>query len=79
MRTWSTRAGLLTGLTKDDTGTTLEAVMTENLRVTGYEPTGSNARIPGTGTRTKMALTGIGPLQVEALRDRDGSFDPVFV
>lgn len=31
------------------------------------------------GTRVKMVLTEIGPVEIEVPKDRDGSFEPVIV
>ncbi|WP_246021299.1 transposase [Arthrobacter echini] len=69
--------GLLNQLTKNVLGTALEAEPTEHL---GYEhvevPIAENVR---NGTRPKTALTEIGPVGIEVLRDREGSFEPVIV
>ncbi len=41
--------------------------------VTGTKPNGRN------GTRDKLLCTEIGPIRVNAPRDRDGSFDPILI
>ncbi|GAA1102752.1 transposase [Pseudonocardia sp. ICBG1034] len=68
---------MLAGLTKAVLETALEAEMSEHL---GYEPHDRARHDSGNsrnGTRAKTALTEIGPVRIEVLRDRDASFDPV--
>ena len=69
--------GLLNGLTKRVLETALEAELTEHL---GHEkhqqPAGENIR---NGTRSKMVLTEVGPVEIEVPRDRAGTFEPQIV
>jgi putative transposase len=71
--------GLLAGLTKNVLEAGLEAELTEHL---GYDPharAGHHSGNSRNGTRSKMVLTEIGPVQIEVRRDRAGSFEPVIV
>ncbi|WP_205408276.1 transposase [Actinomyces mediterranea] len=69
--------GLLNQFTKNVLEIALNAELTEHL---GYEhggaPPGSHMR---NGTRLKMVVTEIGPVEIEVAWDRDGSFEPVIV
>jgi putative transposase len=71
--------GLLTGLTKAVLETALEAELSAHLGYDKNDPAGRNGQNSRNGTRTKTVLTGIGPVEIEVPRDRDGSFDPVIV
>jgi transposase-like protein len=67
--------GLLNQLTKNVLETALEAELTEHLgHEHGQTPIASSMR---NGTRSKIVLTEIGPVEIEVPRDRDGSFEPV--
>lgn len=63
-------------MTKRVLETGLEVEMTEHL---GYEKHAAEGRDGGNsrnGTRAKTVLTNIGPVEIDAQRDRDGSFEP---
>lgn len=69
--------GLLNQFRKNVLETALNAELSEHLgHDHGGTPIGESMR---DGTRTKTVLTEIGPVEIEVLRDRDGSFDPVIV
>lgn len=69
--------GLLNQLTKNVLETALNAELSEHLgHDHGGTPIGESMR---DGTRTKTVLTEIGPVEIEVLRGRDGSFEPVIV
>jgi putative transposase len=69
--------GLLSSLTRMVLETALEAEMVEHLgHEHGQSPLGSNV---GNGTRVKMVLTEIGPVEIEVPCDREGSFEPAIV
>ncbi len=69
--------GLLSSLTKQVLETALEAELTEHLgHDHGQTPLGSNVR---SGTRSKTVITEIGPVEIEAPRDREGRFEPQIV
>jgi len=71
--------GLLGQLTKQVLEAGLEVEMDEHL---GYEKhahegrDGANSR---NGTRSKTVITEVGPVEIDAPRDRDGSFEPATV
>ena len=71
--------GLLTGLTKMVLETALEAEISEHLGYDKHDPIGRNGENSRNGTRAKMVLTDIGPVQIEVPRDRDGTFEPAIV
>jgi putative transposase len=71
--------GLLTGLTKAVLETALEAELSAHLGYDKHDPAGRNGQNSRNGTRTKTVLTGVGPVEIEVPRDRDGSFEPVIV
>ena len=71
--------GLLTGLTKRVLETALETEMSEHLGYDKHDPAGRNRGNSRNGTRAKTVLTGLGPVEVEVPRDRDGTFEPVIV
>jgi transposase-like protein len=71
--------GLLTGLTKTVLETALDAELTEHLGYDKHDPAGHHSGNSRNGTRSKTVLTEIGPVQIEAPRDRDGSFTPAIV
>jgi transposase-like protein len=73
--------GLLAGVTKAVLETALQAEMTEHL---GYEHGDHPAADLGlqnkrNGTTSKTVHTGVGPVEIDVPRDRDGSFEPVVV
>src|SRR5438270_3709992 len=66
--------GLLTGLTKTVLETALEAEMSEHLGYDKHDVVGRDGGNSRNGTRAKIVLTEIGPVQIEVPRDRDASF-----
>ena len=44
-----------------------------------HDPAGRNGENSRNGKRTKTVLTELGPVPVDAPRDRDGSFEPQIV
>jgi putative transposase len=71
--------GLLTGLTSKVINTALEVEMAEHLGYDKHDPAGRNGENSRNGKRTKTVLTELGPVLVDAPRDRDGSFAPRIV
>jgi putative transposase len=71
--------GLLTGLTKTVLETALEAELTEHLGYDKHDPMGRNGGNSRNGTRSKTVFTGVGSIEIEVPRDRDGSFEPAIV
>jgi putative transposase len=71
--------GLLTRLTKSVLETALEAEMTGYLGYDKHDPMGRNGGNSRDGTRAKMVLTEIGPVDIEVPRDRDGTVAPTIV
>jgi putative transposase len=71
--------GLLAGLTKTVLETALDAEMTEHLGYGPHDPAGHHSGNSRNGTRAKTVLTDIGPIEVDAPRDRAGTFEPVIV
>lgn len=71
--------GLLAGLTKRVLEATLEAEMTEHIGYSRNDPTGHHSGNSRNGTRSKTILTDIGPIEIDAPRDRDASFAPKIV
>jgi Transposase, Mutator family len=67
--------GLLTGLTKAVVETALEEELSDHLGYDKHDPAGRNGANSRNGTRAKTVLTEIGPVEIEAPRDRDGSFE----
>jgi transposase-like protein len=71
--------GLLAGLTKLVLETALEAEMVEHLGYEPHDPVGRNGENSRNGRRSKTVLTGLGPVEIEVPRDREGTFEPVIV
>ena len=71
--------GLLGGLTKQVLETALEAEMSEHLGYDANDPVGRNGENSRNGVRPKTVITDIGPVTIDAPRDRDGTFTPVIV
>jgi transposase-like protein len=71
--------GLLAGLTKRVLETALEAELTDHLGYEAHEVAGRDGGNSRNGRRAKTVLTDLGPVQIEAPRDRDGSFEPAIV
>jgi len=67
------------GLTKSVVETALEEELSGHLGYDKHDPAGRNGGNSRNGYRAKTVLTGIGPVQIEVPRDRDGSFEPVIV
>jgi putative transposase len=71
---------LLTGLAKTVIEAALEAELVEHLGYQKYDPAGrtrgSNSR---NGSRSKVVRTVLGPVRIDAPRDRWGTFDPATV
>ena len=57
----------------------LEAEMVEHLGYEAHDPEGRNGRNSRNGKRSKTVLTGVGAVEIDVPRDRDGSFEPVIV
>ncbi|GLY19564.1 hypothetical protein Kisp01_65780 [Kineosporia sp. NBRC 101677] len=71
--------GLMAQLTKRVLEAALEAEMVEHLGYEAHDPEGRNGRNSRNGKRSKTVLTGLGPVEIDVPRDRDGSFEPVIV
>ena len=71
--------GMLAGLTKNVLETALEAEMSEHLGDDKHEAAGRNGENSRKGTRSKTVQTGVGPVEIEVPRDRDGTFEPGIV
>ncbi len=53
--------------------------MSEHLGYDKHAPEGRNRANSRNGSRAKIVLTQLGPVEVEVPRDRDATFDPVIV
>ena len=74
------RDGLLKQLTKTVIETALNEEMTEHLGYEKHDSAGAGAGNIGNGTRAKTVLTEhSGPVEIEAPRDRAGTFEPKIV
>src|SRR6188472_2259733 len=72
--------GLLKQLTKTVIETALNEEMTEHLGYEKHDPAGAGAGNIRNGTRGKTVLTEhSGPVEIEAPRDRAGTFEPKIV
>ncbi|WP_233464078.1 IS256 family transposase, partial [Nocardia gipuzkoensis] len=71
--------GLLNQLTKNVLETALETEMTEHVGYEKHDPAGRGTGNSRNGTRSKTVLTEIGPVEIEAPRDTNSSFDPQIV
>jgi transposase-like protein len=71
--------GLLGDLTKRVLEAGLEGEMDGHLGYAKHTVEGRDGGNSRNGTRTKMVITDIGPVDIDVPRDRDGSFDPVIV
>jgi transposase-like protein len=71
--------GLLAQLTKRVLETALEAELVEHLGYEAHQVEGRNGANSRNGRRPKTVLTGVGPVEIEVPRDRDGSFEPQIV
>jgi hypothetical protein len=70
---------LLPGLTKTVLETALQAEITGHLGYDKHDPAGRDRGNSRNGTRPKTVLTGVGPVEIDVLRQRDGSFTPAIV
>jgi putative transposase len=71
--------GLMAQLTKRVLEAALEAEMVEHLGYEAHASEGRNGANSRNGKRVKTVLTGVGPVEIDVPRDRDGSFEPVIV
>ena len=71
--------GLLGQLTKRVLESALDGELTDHLGYDKHHPAGRNGENSRNGTRSKMVLTEVGPVEIEVPRDRDGSFEPRIV
>jgi putative transposase len=71
--------GLLAELTKRVLEAGLEAEMSEHLGYEPYDPAGHHSGNSRNGTRSKTVITDVGPIEIDAPRDRAGTFEPVVV
>jgi putative transposase len=70
---------VLGDLTKRVLEAGLEAGMTDHVGYERHDPAGRNRGNSRNGTRTKIVITDVGPVEQAVPRDRDGSFDPKLV
>lgn len=70
---------LLAGLTTTVLEAALETERSEHVGDDKHDPAGRNGGNSRNGTRSTTVFTGIGPVEIEVPRDRDGSFDPKIV
>lgn len=72
--------GMLKALTKTVIETALDEEMSEHLGYDKHEVAGRNGGNSRNGVRTKTVLTdNVGPIEISAHRDRDGTCSPVIV
>ncbi|MBT0769901.1 transposase [Kineosporia sp. J2-2] len=71
--------GLMAQLTKRVLEAALEAEMVEHLGYEAHDPQGRNGRNSRNGKRSRTVLSGVGPVEIDVPRDREGSFEPVIV
>ena len=71
--------GLLGDLTKRVLEAALEAEMTEHVGYEPYDRAGHHSGNSRNGSRSKTVITDIGPVGIEVLRDRAGTFEPLMV
>ncbi|MGW7201519.1 IS256 family transposase, partial [Streptomyces chryseus] len=71
--------GLLQQLTKRLLESALEGEITDHLGYDRHDPAGKNGGNSRNGTRAKIVLTDVGPVEISVPRDRDGSFEPKIV
>ncbi len=71
--------GLLQQLTKRLLESALEGEITDHLGYDKHDPAGKNGGNSRNGKRTKTVLTDVGPVEITAPHDRDGSFEPKIV
>jgi putative transposase len=68
--------GLLSDLTKQVLETSLEVELEEHLGYPKHAAEGRNGQNSRNGTRPKTVITEVGPVRINAPRDRDGTFEP---
>src|SRR6476620_8949229 len=71
--------GLLNQLTKNVLETALDAEMAEHLGYDKHDPAGRGSGNSRNGSRSKTVFTEIGPVEIEAPRDTNSSFEPRIV
>jgi putative transposase len=71
--------GLLGRLTKVVVESALEGEMDDHLGYGKHDPAGRTGGNSRNGTRPKTLVTEAGPVEIEVLRDRESSFEPVIV
>lgn len=71
--------GLLAGLTKTILERALDEELTAHLGYERGDPAGRGSGNSRNGTSPKTVLTEIGPVRLDAARDRAGSFEPLIV
>jgi len=71
--------GLLADMTKKVLEAMLEGDWTDHVGYEPYDPVGHHSGNSRNGTRAKTVLTELGPLEIEVLRDRAGTFEPTIV
>jgi transposase-like protein len=75
----SGEGGLLQQLTKIVLESALDGEITDHLGYDRHDPAGANSGNSRNGSRAKMVLTDVGPVEVGVPRDRQGSFEPQIV
>jgi transposase-like protein len=75
----SGEGGLLQQLTKIVLESALDGEITDHLGYDKHDPAGANSGNSRNGSRAKMVLTDVGPVEVGVPRDRQGSFEPQIV
>lgn len=71
--------GVLAQLTKRLLESALEGEITDHLGYDKHDPAGRGTGNSRNGTRAKIVLTDVGPVQIDVPRDRDASFEPKIV
>ena len=71
--------GLLQVLTKRLMESALEGEITDHLGYDRHDPAGRDGGNSRNGHRSKTVLTDVGPVEIDAPRDRDASFEPKIV
>jgi hypothetical protein len=66
-------------LTKRLLESALEGELTDHLGYDKHDSAGKNGGNSRNGSRSKTVLTDVGPVEIDAPRDRDGSFEPKIV
>ncbi|MEU0521460.1 IS256 family transposase [Streptosporangium sp. NPDC006007] len=71
--------GLLGRLTKPVLESALEGEITDHLGYDKHQRSGDDSGNTHNGSRSKTVVTDVGPVEITAPRDRDGSFEPKIV